>query len=217
MQVDQHDRSRRANGNQHDYHRPRRADDTGQGGHHPGGSASLDPDRADNTWPLRETDPAGVADYRSGSGGTADVCLAVTPTGRRAAIKILRAGAWAPVTCRREFRLASMMDAACTAPTLDHGERYADGVVQCSRGWAAPEHLWITPATPAMDVFAWGLHVDLDEAFALLRRSARDRNRSGTARRHLARRRAAGPGQRRRDHGGLVDAHRAISSAAERC
>jgi serine/threonine protein kinase len=31
-----------------------------------------------------------------------------------------------------------------------------DGMVQCSRGWAAPEQLRTGPATPAMDVFAWG-------------------------------------------------------------
>jgi serine/threonine protein kinase len=37
------------------------------------------------------------------------------------------------------------------------GERCAeDGTVQCSRGWAAPEQLRMTAATPAMDVFAWG-------------------------------------------------------------
>ena len=28
--------------------------------------------------------------------------------------------------------------------------------MQCSRGWAAPEQLRITAATPAVDVFAWG-------------------------------------------------------------
>lgn len=32
----------------------------------------------------------------------------------------------------------------------------ADGIVQCSRGWAAPEQLRTAPATPAVDVFAWG-------------------------------------------------------------
>jgi serine/threonine protein kinase len=31
-----------------------------------------------------------------------------------------------------------------------------DGTVQCSRGWAAPEQLQTAPATPAVDVFAWG-------------------------------------------------------------
>jgi serine/threonine protein kinase len=31
-----------------------------------------------------------------------------------------------------------------------------DGIVQCSRGWAAPEQLRTAPATPAVDVFAWG-------------------------------------------------------------
>jgi serine/threonine protein kinase len=31
-----------------------------------------------------------------------------------------------------------------------------DGTVECSRGWAAPEQLRTEPATPAMDVFAWG-------------------------------------------------------------
>lgn len=37
------------------------------------------------------------------------------------------------------------------------GERCGDdGTVQCSRGWAAPEQLRTAPATPAVDVFAWG-------------------------------------------------------------
>jgi serine/threonine protein kinase len=31
-----------------------------------------------------------------------------------------------------------------------------DGTVECSRGWAAPEQLRAEPATPAVDVFAWG-------------------------------------------------------------
>jgi len=31
-----------------------------------------------------------------------------------------------------------------------------DGTVQCTRGWAAPEQLRAAPATPAVDVFAWG-------------------------------------------------------------
>jgi serine/threonine protein kinase len=37
------------------------------------------------------------------------------------------------------------------------GERCGDhGIVQCSRGWASPEQLLTAPATPAVDVFAWG-------------------------------------------------------------
>ncbi|HEU4421094.1 MAG TPA: serine/threonine-protein kinase [Pilimelia sp.] len=37
------------------------------------------------------------------------------------------------------------------------GERCGgDGTVQCTRGWAAPEQLRTAPATPAVDVFAWG-------------------------------------------------------------
>ena len=31
-----------------------------------------------------------------------------------------------------------------------------DGIVHCSRGWAAPEQLRADRATPAIDVFAWG-------------------------------------------------------------
>ncbi|GAA4260694.1 hypothetical protein GCM10022255_090320 [Dactylosporangium darangshiense] len=217
--------------------------DVSHGGHRPpgsSGSASPDRERIDNTRPLRGTDPVSVDGYRLvsrlGSGGMADVFLAVAPTGRPVALKLLRAGAGAREACRREFRLASMVGAACTAPTLGHGvsaagaylvtaylpgyrcattlagrptptgqlwrfgsamahtlaavhargvvhcdvkpsnllvrghdvriidfgiaryvgERYGGGVVHCSRGWAAPEQLWITPATPAVDVFAWG-------------------------------------------------------------
>jgi serine/threonine protein kinase len=32
----------------------------------------------------------------------------------------------------------------------------SDGTVESSRGWAAPEQLRTAPATPAVDVFAWG-------------------------------------------------------------
>jgi len=31
-----------------------------------------------------------------------------------------------------------------------------DGMVECSRGWAAPEQLRTAAATPAVDIFAWG-------------------------------------------------------------
>jgi serine/threonine protein kinase len=37
------------------------------------------------------------------------------------------------------------------------GERCGgDGTVQCTRGWAAPEQLRTVPASPAVDIFAWG-------------------------------------------------------------
>jgi serine/threonine protein kinase len=36
------------------------------------------------------------------------------------------------------------------------GERPDEGIVQCSRGFAAPEQLSGAAATPAVDVFAWG-------------------------------------------------------------
>jgi serine/threonine protein kinase len=173
---------------------------------------------------------------RLGSGGMAEVYLAAAPNGRRVAVKVLRAGAGAAETCRREYRFAAVMDEACTAPALACGmsaagaylvtaylpgyqcattlaggpiptrqlwrfgaalartlaavhargvvhcdvkpsnllvrgddvriidfgiARYAGelgggGIVECSRGWAAPEQLWTTAATPAVDVFAWG-------------------------------------------------------------
>ncbi len=32
----------------------------------------------------------------------------------------------------------------------------AGGMVQCTSGWAAPEQLRSAPATPALDIFAWG-------------------------------------------------------------
>jgi len=164
------------------------------------------------------------------------VYLAAAPTGRPVAVKVLRAGAGAAEACRREYLLASTMDAACTAPALAFGisdagaylvtaylpgyrcattlagepistgqvwrfgsalartlaavharrvvhcdvkpsnllvrdddvriidfgiarhvgQRGAGGIVECSRGWAAPEQLWTSAVTPAVDVFAWG-------------------------------------------------------------
>jgi hypothetical protein len=36
------------------------------------------------------------------------------------------------------------------------GEIGGGGIVECSRGRAAPEQLWTTAVTPAVDVFAWG-------------------------------------------------------------
>jgi serine/threonine protein kinase len=36
------------------------------------------------------------------------------------------------------------------------GEGSVDGFVRCSRGFAAPEQLRSAPATPAVDIFAWG-------------------------------------------------------------
>jgi serine/threonine protein kinase len=193
-----------------------------------------------DAWPLRRTDPVSVDGYRLlsrlGSGGMADVYLAVAPTGRPVAVKVLRAGAGAAEACRREYRLSSAMHAECTAPALAFGRsaagaylvtaylpgyrsattlagepiptrqlwrfgsalartltavhargvvhcdvkpsnllvggddvriidfgiaRYVGeqggvGIVECSRGWAAPEQLWTTAAMPAVDVFAWG-------------------------------------------------------------
>jgi len=191
--------------------------------------------------PLRDTDPSRVGGYRLvsrlGSGGMADVFYAVSPDGTPVAVKLLRTGSGAVEACRREYRLASGVDADCTAAPVGHGvsragaflvtaylpgfrcattlagtspsigrlwtlgaalarvlaavhargivhcdvkpsnllvrgddvrlidfgiaryvgERCADdGTVQCSRGWAAPEQLRMTAATPAVDVFAWG-------------------------------------------------------------
>lgn len=75
-----------------------------------------------DTCPLRGTDPVSVDRYRLlsrlGSGGMADVYLAVAPTGGPVAVKVLRADAEA---CRREYRLASAMDPEFTAPTLGYG------------------------------------------------------------------------------------------------
>jgi serine/threonine protein kinase len=191
--------------------------------------------------PLRPGDPTAVGDWRLvsrlGRGGMADVFYAIAPGGRSAAVKILRAGPHAPHTCRREYHLASTVDAGCTAPPLGYGmspagpylvtthlpgyrsaatldvrsppavwlwafglevarilssvhasgivhcdvkpsnlliqsgdvrlidfgiSHYvgeyfgADGAVKCTRGWAAPEQLRVTAATPAVDIFGWG-------------------------------------------------------------
>jgi len=77
-----------------------------------------------DTRPLRRTDPVDVNGYRLlsrlGSGGMAEVYLADAPTGRPVAVKVLRAGA-AAEACRREYRMASAMDMACTAPALAYG------------------------------------------------------------------------------------------------
>jgi serine/threonine protein kinase len=206
----------------------------------PAASGWTDPARTIDTRPLRVADPAWVDGYRLvsrlGAGGMADVFYAVAPTGRPVTVKLLRAVDGAAQTCQREYRLASAVDADCTAPALGHGlstagaylvaaylpgyrsgttlvgapatarqlwalgsalarvlaavhargvvhcdvkpsnllvrgddvrvidfgiaryvgERCGDGTVQCSRGWAAPEQLRDVPATPAVDVFAWG-------------------------------------------------------------
>jgi serine/threonine protein kinase len=75
---------------------------------------------------LRPGDPTGgLGDWRLvsrlGRGGMADVFYAIAPGGRSAAVKILRPGPHAPPTCRREYQLASTVDAGCTAPPLDYG------------------------------------------------------------------------------------------------
>lgn len=193
------------------------------------------------SWPLRLGDPVSVDGHRLiarlGSGGMADVFYALTPAGGPVAVKLLRPAEGATEACQREHRLASTVDAHCTAAMLGHGMSKAgaylvtahlpgyrcgstlvgrptpasrlwslgaalartlaavhargvvhcdvkpsnllvrdddvrlidfgiarhvgqrcgdDGIVQCSRGWAAPEQLRTAPATPAVDVFAWG-------------------------------------------------------------
>lgn len=79
--------------------------------------------RPTDTGPLRRTDPVSIGGYRLvsrlGSGGMAEVYLAAAPTGRQVAVKVLRAGVAG--TCGREYRLASAMDAHCTAPALAYG------------------------------------------------------------------------------------------------
>jgi len=206
--------------------------------------AATIPDEHESTvdyGPLRPGDPTGVGDWllvsRLGRGGMADVFYATAPGGQSAAVKILRPGPHTPRTCRREYHLASTVDAGCTAPPLAYGispagpylvmthlpgyrgattmvgrsppaaelwafglevarilsnvhasgivhcdvkpsnllirgpdvrlidfgtSHYvgeyfgADGTVQCTRGWAAPEQLRRTGATPAVDIFGWG-------------------------------------------------------------
>ena len=201
-----------------------------------------DPESTVEGRPLRPGDPTAVGDWRLvsrlGQGGMADVFYAMAPGDRTAAVKILRPGPHAPRTCRREYQLASTVDAGCTAPPLDYGmspsgpylvmthlsgyrsgatlvgrsppavgllwafglevarilstihahgivhcdvkpsnlliqggdvrlidfgtSHYvgeyfgADGTVQCTPGWAAPEQLSLTAATPAADIFGWG-------------------------------------------------------------
>ncbi len=51
----------------------------------------------------------------------ADVFYTVAPTGGPVTVKLLRAGGGVPQTCRREYLLASAVDADCTAPALGHG------------------------------------------------------------------------------------------------
>jgi len=174
---------------------------------------------------------------RIGTGGTANVYLALPLDGGAAvAMKIFRPGG-AVAECQREFRMASAVDAACTAAPIGHGVTEAgpylvtaflpdyrcgteimdstmpiasllafggalaevlasmhdsgvvhcdvkpsnllvggddirvidfgisqyvgehtahDGMVNCSRGWSAPEQLRGIPLTPSADVFAWG-------------------------------------------------------------
>jgi hypothetical protein len=91
----------------------------------PAASGGTVPQCAVDTWPLRKADPAWVAGYRLvsrlGAGGMADVFYALAPSGRPVAVKILRAVDGAPRTCHREYRLASAVDADCTAPALGHG------------------------------------------------------------------------------------------------
>jgi serine/threonine protein kinase len=193
------------------------------------------------SWPLRVTDPVSVDGHRLiarlGSGGMADVFYALAPAGGPVAVKLLHPASGAAEACQREHRLASTVDAHCTAPMLGHGLSTAgaylvtaylagyrcgstlvgrptpasrlwslgaalartlaavhargvvhcdvkpsnllvrgndvrvidfgiarhvgqrcgdDGIVQCSRGWAAPEQLRTARATPAVDIFAWG-------------------------------------------------------------
>jgi serine/threonine protein kinase len=75
--------------------------------------------------PLRAIDPVNVDGYRLvsrlGSGGMADVFLAVGPTGEHVAVKLLRDGDRALETCRREYELTCAMDANHTAPALAYG------------------------------------------------------------------------------------------------
>ena len=190
--------------------------------------------------PLWANDPTAVPGYRLtgrlGRGGMADVFAARPAAGGPVvAVKILRVGGVVQ-SCRREFELASAVDADSTAAPIEYGvaavgaylvtaylpgfrsgaaevnpatpigqlwqfaaafadvlaavhsrgvvhcdvkpsnllvhgsdvrlidfgiSRYAgergedDGLVRCSRGWAAPEQLRNEPATPAVDVFAW--------------------------------------------------------------
>ena len=80
---------------------------------------------SDGTDPLRVTDPILVDGYRLmsrlGAGGMANVFYALAPGGRPVAVKVLHAVPGAREACRREYRLASAVDARCTAPVLDHG------------------------------------------------------------------------------------------------
>ena len=77
------------------------------------------------TGPLRTSDPARIGGYqlvaRLGAGGTADVFYSVAPAGRPVAVKVFRPTGGGAAACLREYHLARVAGADCTAPALGFG------------------------------------------------------------------------------------------------
>jgi serine/threonine protein kinase len=75
--------------------------------------------------PLHGSDPARIGGYRLmarlGAGGTADVFYSVALTGRPVAVKVFRPTSGGGAACHREYEVARVAGAGCTAPALGYG------------------------------------------------------------------------------------------------
>jgi len=129
--------------------------------------AATIPDEHESTvdyGPLRPGDPTGVGDWllvsRLGRGGMADVFYATAHGGQSAAVKILRPGPHTPRTCRREYHLASTVDAGCTAPPLAYGISPAGPYLVMTHlpGYRGATTM-VGRSPPATELWAFGLEV----------------------------------------------------------